>query len=279
MNAPGVSSIWQAADVLQPLQAWLRLICVFSSLRLARENHSIHRANFEHRSKIWAIFALNGFVSHERQKCQCDSKEKPPLPSLKWAGYSHGWLQVQASKEQAGFHTRSCEQTPAKKQHYANSRFGMWIHAADFLPSHTQTLQLFRLCAVIQSDSQAEQEQAISILGWEASLKEGSSTNNLTQCTALLFPGPDTKPMPWLPVVIKYPEADVIRTNDTNSILWPNLDMNISSLGSPGSFIWKEFLCLKLSHFQFSTVKHWLHLMPEGTVSQADSVISVYISF
>lgn len=36
-NAPGVPAIWQAADVLQPLQAWKRFSCVFSSLRLARE--------------------------------------------------------------------------------------------------------------------------------------------------------------------------------------------------------------------------------------------------
>jgi len=49
----------------------------------------------------------------------------------------------------------------------------MQICAADFLPSHTQILlQIFQLCAVIQSDLQAVQEQAISILGWETSLEE-----------------------------------------------------------------------------------------------------------
>lgn len=177
--------------------------------------------------------------------------KSPPLPSpLKWGGYSYSWLQVQASKEQAGFDTRSCDQTPAKKQRYTNSCFGMQIRAADFLPSHTQILlQLFQLCAVIQSDLQAAQEKAISILGWETSLKEGSGTSNPRHCTVLLSPGSDIKPRPWLHVVVKYPVAVVIRTNGINPVLWPNLNVNFSPPGSPWRFIWKEFLCLKLSHF------------------------------
>lgn len=71
----------KAADVLQPLQAWLRLICVLPPLLPARGNHSVQRANFAHRSKIRAIFALNGFVSHELQTCQRDPKEEPPPSS------------------------------------------------------------------------------------------------------------------------------------------------------------------------------------------------------
>lgn len=159
--------------------------------------------------------------------------------------------------------------------------FGMWICVADFLPSNLQIfLQFFQLCAAIQLDSQAGQEQAKSILEWQTSLQEGNGSGNLIHCMALLLPGSDISLKSWLPLVVKYPIAVVIRTNGINHILQPNLDMNTSPPGSPWKFfpLWKDFLYLKHHTFN-STIKHWLCLMPEGTVSRADSVISVCINF
>lgn len=137
---------------------------------------------------------------------------------------------MQAGKKQAARDTRSRGQTRAKKLHFANSCFGMCRRVADFLSSHTQILlQLFWPCAVNQSDAQAAQEQAISILGWQTSLKEGSGTGDLSRRAALLSAGSDTKPRPCLPAAILV----LIRTNGINPILQPNLNIHFSPLGSP----------------------------------------------
>lgn len=178
------------------------------------------------------------------------------LPSpLGGDGYVSSRLQVQVSKEQAGFGAQSYDQTFAKKHCCAHCHF--WdVNMCDWFPSLLRQilLQFFQLCALIQLDSQAGQEQAIPILERQTSLQEGNGSGNLIHWMALLLPGSDIPPRSWLPLVVKYPIAVVIGTNGINHILQPNLDMNISPPGSSWKFfsLWKDFLCLK--HHTFNLV-------------------------
>lgn len=141
--------------------------------------------------------------------------------------------------------------------------FGMWIWVADFLPSYMQILlQFFQLCAGDLAGFRSW-ARASFIYPWMADLiARGNGSGNLIHCMALLPPGADISLRSWLPLVVKYPIAAVIKTNGINPILQPNLDMNISPPGSPWKFfsLWKDFLGLK--HHTFDLV-----LLNTGCVS------------
>lgn len=143
-NATGVPAIWQAADVLQPLQAWIRLSCVFLPLRLAREKsqHSkgkLHpqEQNLNYLCSEW-LCQLWG-VKVPMPSCLLLLEEMDVYPADYTCRLARSKL---ASTPQAV--------TKALPESFAVLilTFGMWIWVADFLPSYMQILlQFFQLCA------------------------------------------------------------------------------------------------------------------------------------
>lgn len=155
-----------------------------------------------------------------------------PFP-LGGDGYVSSWLQVQVSKEQTGFDTRSCDQTFAKKQRHSVLilTFGMWTCVADFLPSYMQILlQFFQLCTGDLAGF-TSWARASYIYLWMVDIitRRKWFWQSSIHCTALLLPGSDIRLRSWPPLVVKYPIAAVIRKDGINHILQPNLDMTISS--------------------------------------------------
>lgn len=250
-NAPGVPAIWQAADVLQPLQAWIRLSCVFLSLRLAGEKSQHSKGK---------LYTLEQNLNYLCFKWPCQLwAVKVPVPSclllLEEMDMYPADYRCRLARSKLASAPKAVTKPLPKSIAVLIVTFGMWICATDFLPSYVQILlQFFQLCTLIQLDSQAGQEQAIPILEWQTSLQEGNGSGNLIHWMALLLPGSDIPPRSWLPLVVKYPIAVVIGTNGINHILQPNLDMNISPPGSSWKFfsLWKDFLCLK--HHTFNLV-------------------------
>lgn len=171
---------------------------------------------------------------------------RPPLPSpLRWAGCGCSWLQVQASKKQAAQDTRSRSQSRAKKQHFVNSCFGMCQCVADFLSSHMQILlQLFWPCAVIQSDS-----QAVSILGWQTSLKRRKRNRGIWRIALHCCP------------------QDQIQNPGPNYLRPCNILQQF----------WQGQMALTLFFGQVSTYIFLLWVLPEGSLGKSCCVLNCHI--
>lgn len=110
----------------------------------------------------------------------------------------------------ASFDTQSCDQSFAKSLCSFSLLECEYVWLISFPPTCRSFSSSFSCELVIQLDSQAGQEQAISILEWQISLQEGNGSGNLTHCMALLLPGSDISLRSRLPLVVKYPIAVVI---------------------------------------------------------------------
>lgn len=143
-NAPGVPAIWQAADVLQPLQAWKRFSCVFSSLRLAREKSQHSKGKLHTLEQN-----LNSLCS--KWFCQLWAVPEPVLSCLLLLEEMDMYpadYRCRLMRSKLASAPKAVTKTLPKSAAVLILTFGMWICVADFLPSYVLILlQLFQLCA------------------------------------------------------------------------------------------------------------------------------------